>query len=117
MTKVNLKLFESKMKQKTPFIQPLLITASVMLFLGMFSGWPYGYYTLLRLVVFIVSGLIAVAAYKMQRHVWTISAGLIALLFNPFAPIHFNKATWRVIDFVLAVLFLVFAIKINKQNK
>lgn len=104
------------MKQKSSFVQPLLITAVVMLLLSIFSGWPYGYYTLLRLVVFITSGLITIAAYKMQKHGWMIGIGLVTLLFNPFVPVHIDKTTWRVIDFIVAAVFLILLFKIKKKG-
>ncbi len=104
------------MKQKTSFLQPFLITNVVMLFLSMFPGLPYGYYTLLRLVVFIAGGLITIAAYKMQKHWWMIGVGLIALLFNPFIPVHFDKATWRVIDFIVAIVFLILIFRIRSKG-
>ena len=87
-----------------------------MLLLSIFSGWPYGYYTLLRLVVFITSGFVTIAAYKMQKYGWMIGVGLAALLFNPLVPIHLDKTTWRVIDFIVSVLFLTLLFKIKKKE-
>lgn len=104
------------MKQKSAFVQPLLITSILMLLLSIFLKWPYGYYTLLRLVVFVTSGFVTIAAYKMQKYGWMIGVGLVTLLFNPIVPVHFDKATWRVIDFIVAVLFLILIFKIKSKR-
>lgn len=98
-------------------MKPLLITSAVMLFLGMFSGWPYGYYTLLRFVIFIVGCLITMAAHKMQRHGLMVAIGLIAVLFNPVIPVHLDKTTWRIIDFMVGVVFLILLFKIRKREE
>ncbi len=116
MIREKLELLDNKMKQNPSFLQPFLITNVIMLLLGMFSGWPYGYYTLLKLVVFIAGVLITIAAYKMQKHWWMIGSGMIALLFNPFMPVHFDKATWRVIDFIVAIVFLVLIFRIRSRR-
>jgi uncharacterized membrane protein YesL len=90
-----------------------------MLLLALFSGWPYGYYTLLRLVVFVTSCLIAIAAYRMQQQGWVVGIGIIALLFNPFIPVHLDKSTWRILDFIVAFIFaiLLFRIKAKERNE
>ena len=33
--------------------------------------------------------------------------GIIAILFNPIKPIHFDKGYWQVIDFIVAGIFVV----------
>lgn len=104
------------MKQSTSFMKPLLVIAIIMLLLGMLSGWPYGYYTLLRLVVFVTSCLITIAAYKMQKNGWAIGIGFIAILFNPFMLVHLDKAIWRVVDFIVAVIFLNFLLRMRKNE-
>jgi hypothetical protein len=84
-----------------------------MLFLGIPKGLPYGYYTLLRVVVFVTSGLIAVAAYKSGRRTWLIALGLIALIFNPIITIHLDKGMWILIDLIVAIIFFILLSKMR----
>jgi hypothetical protein len=39
---------------------------------------------------------------------------LIAIFFNPIAPIHLGKEVWVIIDFIVAGLFLASIFKIKK---
>lgn len=92
---------------KRPHLIPCIV-ASVLL-LGALGDWPYGYYQLLRFVVCGVSMYVAFMAYKRQR-VWaTWLFGIMAILFNPLAPIHLSRELWQPIDFACAVLFVVMA--------
>ena len=70
---------------------------------------PYGFYTLLRIVV---TASAAFAAYyffeKGDDSQSGIILALIALLFNPLIPIHLDKAIWMPIDIGTAIyMYLV----------
>jgi hypothetical protein len=56
---------------------------------------PYGYYTFTRIVTCAVAVLIAVAGTQERPVVqtWSFFLLAVAVLFNPFVPIHFNRAT------------------------
>ena len=71
---------------------------------------PYGYYTFLRLVVFIGSALAAYAALSgsMQR-TWVWAFGLIAITFNPVIPVHLSKEVWTVLDIAAGATFALSA--------
>ena len=80
------------------------IVASLMLILALLD-MPYGYYTLLRLVVCGMGVFVAIFAYN-SRKFWAVYLfGFIAVLFNPLVPIHLDREIWRGIDIVCAVLF------------
>jgi len=85
-----------------------------MLLLAIPPIWPYGYYTLLRLVVCGVSIYVVLEAKKSKLNSWMWGMGFIALLFNPLIPIHLNKGLWAVIDLGVAA---VFAILLSKYKK
>jgi hypothetical protein len=34
----------------------------------------------------------------MKRAAWTWVFGLLAVLFNPLAPVHLQRATWQIVD-------------------
>ena|SRR5271155_6210391 len=67
---------------------------------------PYGYYTVLRIAVFVFAAVIAIAEWNegVQGQVISIAFGFVALLFNPLVPIHLKRATWFYIDIGIAVL-------------
>ena len=66
------------------------LTASAMLLLAL-APLPYGYYTLLRLVVCGVGAYGASLAYGLGKQGWVLILGLIALLFNPLVPVHLES--------------------------
>ncbi len=91
------------------------VIAVVTLLLAIPSGiWPYGYYILLRWVVTGTALFILWTAYELKKTSWLWIMGIIALLFNPIAPIHLDKETWVVIDLIVAGLFLVSIFKVKE---
>jgi hypothetical protein len=69
---------------------------------------PYGFYTLLRLVVTITAGLVAYGWLQRDRgSVVPFAFGGIAILFNPLIPVHLSRAAWAPIDLVVAAAFLL----------
>lgn len=77
---------------------------------------PYGYYTLLRWVVTAGTIFLIWVAYKLEKRVFVWIMTVIAILFNPIAPIYLAKETWVVIDFIIAITFIVSIFKIKAQN-
>ena len=67
---------------------------------------PYGYYTLLRIIVCLFTAVIAVGEWNPQsaRRVISVTSGCVALLFNPVVPIFLKRGTWFYIDISVAVL-------------
>ena len=78
---------------------------------------PYGYYTFTRIVTCGASVLIAVAGMQERAVVqtWTILLLAIAVLFNPFIPIHLNRAVWFYLDLGAATAFLAHLVLV-RQN-
>ncbi len=93
------------------------IIAIIMLILAIPSGvWPYGYYILLRWIVTGAALLGLWSAYELKKQSWVIIMALIAIFFNPIAPIYLGKEVWAVIDFIVAGLFLISIFKIKKNE-
>lgn len=92
-----------------------LFIAAVFLFLALFDSWPYGFFTLLRFVVFASSAYVAWMAYKAQKEKWIWVFGFLAVLFNPFIIIHLNREIWSVIDLIAGVFMIasVFVLKLD----
>lgn len=96
-----------------------IVISVTLLFLAMIEGWPYGFFTLLRLVVFGTTVYLSWLAYKSERQSWIWIFGFIALVFNPLIPLHLGRGLWKVIDLLVGVfLFIsIFAFKLPKESK
>ena len=69
------------------------ICAGVLL-LWALSRHPYGYYKFLRWVVCGVGAYSAFEAAELKQEGWAITFGIMALIFNPFVLLRFDRATW-----------------------
>lgn len=83
------------------------IVAAILLIVAIPEGWPYGYFVFLRWVVAASAVLIVIHSYQNQQVFWVSVFVLVAILFNPIAPIHLNKETWVILDALTALLFIV----------
>jgi hypothetical protein len=81
---------------------------AIMLVLA-FGAWPYGYFMLLRVIVFLGASLLAFDIYRRAGdfELWCVVFVAIAVLFNPLLPVHLTRAVWGVIDPAVAGLFAV----------
>jgi len=78
---------------------------------------PISYYTFLRVIVFIASGIAVYHFGKQKEYHSIIIFGVILVLFNPIIPVHFYlKSIWIPIDIVTGILFLLL-IFIRKKVK
>ena len=80
---------------------------------------PYGYYTLVKILVCGFSAVLAYRNYKaaddkLAAWVWVFL--IIAIIFNPLIPLHMQKEVWMVVDTVTGVLFLWLAYKAKKST-
>jgi len=78
---------------------------------GTIVEWPYGYYTFLRWITCITSILIVLQAFEKNIDWAKVVFIVIAILFNPLAPIYLSRSTWVPLDIVTAIL-LISAIRI-----
>ncbi|WP_416796229.1 DUF6804 family protein [Ciceribacter azotifigens] len=69
---------------------------------------PYGYYTLLRLVVTVAGVFLAWSEFQTHQRltVWVLLFGFLALLFNPVIPVHLDREVWFVLDLGAAAIFI-----------
>lgn len=96
--------------------KPLALLAAVFLFLAL-APLPYGYYTLLRLVVFGVTAYGAFRAVETGQTAWFLVLAVLALLFNPVLPVPLGRELWRPIDAIAAIVVLVSGFVIREQQK
>lgn len=92
------------------------VISVILLLLAIPAIWPYGYYILLRWIVALSAVFLLWLAYNLKKTFWLFSMGIVAILFNPIIPVHLDKETWVIIDFLVAILFLtsVFRLKSTK---
>ena len=91
---------------------------SVALLLGAATQrWPYGYYTLLRLVVCGTALYLAQATLKARRLGVTVVLGLTAALFNPILPVRMRRADWTPFDLAAAVVIAVATFLVVRRTR
>ena len=91
----------------TPWILIGIVAACWFLF-GAAHWHPYSYYTMLRWAVTLTSAAVAyrLASAERLRGIWPLYA-ILAVLFNPLAPISLHRAQWKPIDRIAAVVLIV----------
>lgn len=89
----------------TDWLPPWVLLATAVLAFVAIGDFPYGFYRLVRWMVF--SAGIA-AAFRLKNFPsWLWWMGIVALVFNPIFPFHFDKAVWRFLDAVAGVSFVL----------
>lgn len=91
------------------------ICAGVLL-LWALARHPYGYYKFLRWVVCGVGAYTAFEAAELKKEGWAITFGIMALIFNPFVLLRFDRATWGLVDFGAAVLLAVSLFAVRRKE-
>jgi uncharacterized membrane protein YhaH (DUF805 family) len=78
---------------------------------------PYGYYTFTRIVTCGIAALIALVGFRERPAVqaWSVLLALIAVLFNPFLPIHLNRSIWFYLDLGAAAVFIAHLVFVRKR--
>ncbi len=93
--------------RRRPHFVPGVI-AAVMLFATV-GKWPYDYYLVLRWVVCAAAVFVAYQGWTFRKPWASWLFGTVAVLFNPILPVHFQRATWQVIDLAAAAAFVLVA--------
>lgn len=97
----------------------IFLIPAALLLIGI-ADLDIGYYTFMRIVVFLAGCFITFVSYKESDKVnfWTVAFALIAILFNPIIPVYLHdKDTWAVLDFICAVIFIIKGIMVHKAAK
>ena len=91
-----------------------LILAALLLCL---APMPYGYFQLVRFVAMVVFGLMAYQYYCRNKSIAATVFGVLALLFQPIYKIALGRATWNVIDVLVAVLLVALFVLEKRLEK
>lgn len=94
----------------------------ILMLLFSFLHLPYGYYTLLRIVVTCCIGYLVYLEYALNDSL-SLSVILLAflvILFNPIIPVYFSRSIWTTLDIftilVLGIHFIVFREKTKEGD-
>jgi len=87
------------------FYKTPVIASIVMLFLALLD-LPSGYYTLLRIVVCGTAAYLGFVAKDIKKPSWIWALGFVAIVFNPFFPIHLEREIWGFIDVFVGLMFI-----------
>lgn len=82
------------------------LIAALLLFAAL-GRHPYDYYTLLRWITCGVCVFTAFQAAEMKKSGWLWVFIIVAIVFNPLAPLHLKRDTWALVDIAAAVLLLL----------
>ena len=80
---------------------------AVFLLLWALEARPYGFYVLLRWVLCAVAMYSALEAHGRRKKGLAWILGVMALIFNPFIPVHLGRAMWKTVDLVASILLVV----------
>lgn len=81
------------------------LICGVLLLLAIPNLFPYGFYTLLRWVICASSIFIAIKIKENENNKIMYFFWISAILFNPIAPVYFDKSIWILIDLITAIMF------------
>jgi len=95
-----------KIRSKTIF----KLAISLILFGCLRENMPSGYYTFVRISVFVLGTILAIIYGVNKQGVYSIFPLLLALLFNPFVEIAFEREMWQNIDKWAGIAFLMWAV-------
>jgi hypothetical protein len=96
----------------------IFLIPAIFLCIVPFFKFPYGIYTLLRIVVTLSSAFIIYDNYKRINNInlTIVIFSIILIVFNPLFPIRLNKEMWLPIDLITAAIFFYYYIEIRKKN-
>jgi hypothetical protein len=104
----------NKKKQVIPDF--VLLGAAVLAFIAIFD-MSYSYYRLLRWTTCGVAIVSAVQLYRLSKISWVWALGILAVIFNPLTPLHFERDTWKVFDGAAGCLFIAVFLITRKHNE
>lgn len=82
----------------------LFRAATVLLLVAGIWDWSYSYYSLLRVATTFAAIEVCWVAVSLRKEAWLLPFAAVVVLWNPLAPVHLPKQTWRILDATAAVL-------------
>ena len=78
-----------------------------LLFIVIFSPFPNGVYTLLRIVITLFASWSAFRYSLLHQNSGVWIFGFVAILFNPVITVHFTRGVWLHLDLLTAMIFII----------
>jgi len=95
----------NKKKQvRTPVI-PQLVSIGMLIW-ALNPENPYGYYILLRIIVFAACAYLAFRAAEIEKTPWVWVLGVTAVIYNPVIRIHLTRGIWSVVNIVTIIMLI-----------
>ncbi len=91
--------------------------AIMMLLLALNPANPYGYYTLLRIVICGIFTYLAIRAFKQHTEIWGWILAVTAALYNPIIRVHLTREVWSVINVLTILLAVGSVVALKSQRK
>lgn len=98
---------------EAPHIRYLCWAAAALMLIALLK-LPYGYYQFLRVVVCLVGIIAAVRFYGVGQVPFAIASALTAIIFNPVAPLHFDRETWMYLNAAGAAIFATLGWRVSQ---
>lgn len=102
-----------------PSFYPAYFVSALLLLSTMSLGFPYGYYTFVKLATTGATAYFAYLLYKSEKthELWFWAFVILAVLFNPFTPVFlYSKQMWSVIDVVAVIILLSFSFSLKNKR-
>lgn len=78
---------------------------------------PYGYYTMLRLSLFIWGIIYGIKHYSISKNKFlTVLSFGISVLYNPIVVVHFERSHWSIINIISILLVYICSIEVKSSN-
>ncbi len=85
-------------------ISSIIRIFAIIILFGALGSHAYSYYIFLRWVVCAASVFWAYQSHKLGGDDWAVAFSIVALLFNPFIPVHLSREWWAIIDLGAAAI-------------
>lgn len=101
----------------TFFTNHWLKLLAIVLLLGALGNFPFVYYQLMNWVV--VGAALVTVQQAYQRNITALGwlFALVAVVFNPLAPLYLKADVWHIADIVAAVLFVISSAFITSKKQ
>ena len=84
----------------------IIVIGITTLLLAVIPIWPYSFYIMLRLYIFVLALYLAYKAKQSSLTNDIIYLLIIAIIYNPLIPIHLTRAIWTPIDIAVGIFFM-----------
>lgn len=105
----------NRKREHVLFVCVRLISAALLIWA--FSRHRHIFHELVKLIVCGVTVYGVYYTYKLKIKLWKVVFAVIAILFNPFLPVHLSRQAWEVYDLAAAGVLLLSVFLVKSANK